>query len=194
VIEPAAPLVASLEEFAELCGVTPETMRVHIREVGKDGQAAPAWLIERGERGRAYKIEAEGGIAWWRDKRERDDLADADRRGRLQQLRLDVVGDGSDGGEDLTLSGKQRREEYAAAMDALKYRKMLGQLVDRTLLERVLSSASVDLRRRLQQIPAEFGIAAGLPADDVKDLEGRIGRALDGFVSEISKPGAFEEQ
>lgn len=189
----AEPLIVSLEEFAELCGVTAETMRVHLRELGKDGQAAPAWLIEKGDRGRAYKIEAEGGITWWRAKRESDELADADRRGRLQQLRLDVVGEGAEGEGELALSGKQRREEYAAATDAIKYRKLLGQLVEKTVLERVLSSAAVDLRRRLQQVPAEFGIAAGLPSDQVKDLDGRIARALDGFVTEISKPDAFEE-
>lgn len=187
------PLIVSLEEFAELVGVTAETMRVHLRELGRDGVAPPAWLIEKGDRGRAYKIEAEGGIAWWRARREEEDQADAERRGRLQQLRLEVVGEGADSEESLALSGRQRRDEYEAAMVAIKYRRALGQLVDRTILERVLSSAAVDLRRRLQQIPAEFGIAAGLPGDQVKELEGRIGRALDGFVAEITKPGAFED-
>ena len=41
-------LVVNLEEFSELCGVTPETMRGYIRSV----EGAPGWLIERGDRGR----------------------------------------------------------------------------------------------------------------------------------------------
>ena len=63
-VEPRGDLIVNLEEFAELCGVTAETMRVHVKAV--DGDAA--WLIERGARGRGYAIEAMGGLAWWKAK------------------------------------------------------------------------------------------------------------------------------
>jgi hypothetical protein len=42
----------------------------------------PAWLIEKGERGRAYQIEAEGAIAWWEQKREAELLANEERQGQ----------------------------------------------------------------------------------------------------------------
>src|SRR5690349_5293140 len=155
-------------------------MRVHLRELLKDG-AEPAWLLERGERGRAYRIEAEGGIAWWQAKREAMDLSSAERRDRLQQMRLDLVGDTTEAEKDLALSGRQRREEYEAAMTAIKYRRTLGELLERDAVERVLSSAAVALRRKLQQLAPEFGIAAGLPADQVRELATRIERAVASF-------------
>lgn len=184
-------LIVSLDEFAELCQVTPETMRAHLKELDRSGAAAPGWMIERGDRGRKYQIEALGGLAWWRDKRETEAAGDAERQGRLRQLRLDVVGDAADTPELLTLPGKARREEYAAAMEAVKYRKMLGQLVEKVDVQRELTGASVELRRALQRVAPEFAIAAGLSADQQRDLDGRIERALDTFVAQIEKPDAF---
>lgn len=72
----APQLVVNLEEFADLCGVTAETMRVHVKAV----DSTASWLLERGDRGRGYKIEPVGGLAWWKAKRAEDDGADAERR------------------------------------------------------------------------------------------------------------------
>ncbi|MBB5715416.1 hypothetical protein [Sphingomonas aerophila] len=60
----AAELIVSLDEFASICGVTPETMRKHLAQAPAD---AP-WLIERGRRGVGYKIAAGGAVAWWRTR------------------------------------------------------------------------------------------------------------------------------
>lgn len=186
------PLIVSLDEFAELAGVTSETMRGYLRDVGRDG-SVPAWLIERGERGRAYKIEAEGALAWWRKLREDESAAEAARLEKLQQLRLDLVGEPGAGDGEPSLSGRQKKEEIDAAITGLKYRKLLGELVDKAAVQRVISAAAVDLRRQLQRVPAEYGIATGLDADQVRDLEARIERALDAFVDEVTAPGAFAE-
>lgn len=186
-------VICSLEEFAELVGVTPETMRAHIKDLLKDGADVPAWLVERGDRGRAYKIEAEGGTAWWLQRREAEDQAEAARQAGLQQLRLKLVGDNAEGGEQLALSGRQRRDEYEAGLAALKYRQAMRELVVRADVERVLTAAAVDLRRALKRVPPEFGIAAGLEPDLVRSLDGMIERALDLFVSEIEKPDAFAD-
>lgn len=186
-----ADLIVSLDEFAELVGVTSETMRVHLREMLKEDPEGPAWLIERGDRGRAYKIEADGGVAWWQAKREADELADESRRAQLAQLRLNIVGDTTEQGEALSLSGRQRREEYLAALEGIKYRKTLGQLVEKSDIDRVLAAAAVEHRRRLQQVAPEFGIAAGLAADQVVQLETMIERAVESFVSAIEDPDAF---
>lgn len=175
-------LIVNLEEFADLCGVTGETMRVHIRTV----EGNPAWLVERGDRGRGYKIEAEGGLAWWQAKKEADDLADAERRAQLQQMRLNLVGDQAEDGERLQMSGRQRREEYAAAFEALKYRKMMGELIEKVDLEHALTAAAVEMRRRLGMVPGEFAILTGLDPEQVKPLENLLARAMDDFVKAIT--------
>jgi hypothetical protein len=184
-----AALIVSLDEFAELVGVTAETMRVHLRELLKAEE--PDWLVERGERGRAYKIEADGGVAWWQAKREADDVADRQRRQDLAQMRLELVGDAAGAADTLALSAKQRKEEFLAAEAGIKYRKLLGQLLDRAEVERVISTAAVELRRRLQQLPAEYGIAEGLAADQVRSLEDRLERAVNQFVGEIEDSNAY---
>lgn len=187
----ADDLIVSLDEFAELAGVTSETMRSHLKELGRDGSPMPVWLVERGDRGRAYKIEAEGAIAWWQAKREADEQVGAERAARLQQLRFETIGDVVDKPEQLSLSGRQRREEYAAAMEGIKYRKLLGDLVERADIERVLTTAAVEHRRALQKLPAEFGIAVGLTADQQRKLDTMIEQAINKFVTAIEKPDAF---
>lgn len=179
-------VIVSLEEFSELVGVTPETMRVHLKAV--EGQ--PGWLIERGDRGRAYKIEAEGAIAWWQAKREAEDLLDAERKGQLQQLRLGLVGNTAESEDRLTLSGRQRREEYGAALEAIKYRKVMGELVEKSELDHVFIPAVVELRRRLMLVPGEFVIAQGLDGHHVQMLEGMLARAVDSFVAKIEADAA----
>jgi len=177
-------LVVNLDEFSELCGVTAETMRVHIR--GVEGE--PGWLLERGDRGRGYKIEAEGGLAWWKAKREADESASAERRAQLQQLRFAELGEAADSEESLGLSGKQRREEYAAVVEKIKLRRMMGELVERAPLEAMLTHAAVELRRQLMLVPAEFAVNEGLAPEAVQKLGTMIERAVDKFVGQLTLP------
>ena len=180
-------LVVNLEEFAELCGVTGETMRGHIRGVEDN----PGWLIERGDRGRGYKIEAEGGLAWWRAKRDQAEAEATEHKEALAQLRLDILGDQTEDAEALLLSGKQRREEYAAVMDRIKVRRMMGELVEASELERHLTHAAVEARRRFGLIHSEYAAEAGLSPDDVAPLAALIERAVEEFVSSLTvQPGA----
>ena len=177
-------LIVNLDEFSDLCGVTAETMRVHIRGV----EGNPAWLIERGDRGRGYKIEAEGGVAWWKAKRDADDLASAERQAELQQMRLDLLGDAAESPEALSLSGRQRRDEIEAAMARLKLRRQMGELVERAELEAAGVTAAIELRRRLLLVPAEFAAEAGLPPEDVKPLRAMLERAINAFVDALPSP------
>lgn len=174
-------LIVNLEEFADLVGRTPETMKLHLRQL--DPQ--PEWLIERGDRGRGYKIAAEGGVAWWIAKVEADQASTDERRAQLAQLRLDLLGDQGEVPERMGLSGKQRREEYEAAFKAIEYRRRMGELVERVHVEHVLTNAGVDLRRRLMMVPGEFAVMTGLPVDQVKPLELLLGRAVEAFVKAI---------
>lgn len=177
-------LVVNLEEFSELCGVTPETMRGHIRAV----EGGPAWLIERGDRGRGYKIETDGGIAWWRAKREEAEASDAEHQQNLAQLRLELLGDRVERDDALALSGKQRRDEYAAAMDRIRLRRTMGELVERAEIEPLLSHAAVEARRRLMLVPGEYAALAGLDPAEVKPLEEMIARVVDEFAAALVLP------
>lgn len=181
-------LVVNVNEFAELCGVTSQTMRDHLKGVEGD----PLWLIERGTRGREYKIDARGGVAWWRKKIDDATLADADRAEQFAQLRLELTGGVVEDPETLALSGKQRIQEYAAAEAAAKYRKMMGDLLDRPDLVRAISTAATELRRRLQQVPGEFAIREGLAPETVIPLEGMLARAVEDFLRNFTKETSIE--
>ena len=181
-------LIVNLDEFAGLVGVSPETMKTHIREI----EGEPDWLIKRGTRGSSYEIEAEGGVAWWQAKRDATDLADAARKQALQQMRFDLIGGAVEDGETLALSGKQRSDEYSAAMDAIKFRRLMGNLLEYSDMQHHLTIAVVDLRRRLQLVPGEFVVGQGLDAKYIEPLKVLIGRALDDFVTSITLPAPVD--
>lgn len=179
-------LVVNLEEFSELCGVTPETMRGYIRQIDN----SPGWLIERGDRGRGYKIEASGGVSWWKAKRADDDRMEADRLAQLSMLRSDLLGEQADGDGDLFLSGKQRREEYAAALDRIKLRRMMGELVEVSEIEGPLAHASVELRRRMGQVVDEFRVAIDLPEPQAAALRNMVEQAMAEWVEVAGQIGS----
>ncbi len=60
----SSELIISLDEFASIVGVTPETMRTHMKQAPADA----AWVLERGRRGVGYKIAAGGAVAWWQSR------------------------------------------------------------------------------------------------------------------------------
>ncbi len=182
-------LVVDLNEFSELCGVTAETMRVHVRALTED----PVWLLKRGHRGSGYEIDAEGGVAWWRAKRESDENASADRRAQLAQLRLDLLGDAVEEEERLALSGKQRLEDYAAALKRIELGKAMGQLVERAPLMAKLSIAAVEHRRKLDLVPNEMMALTGLSLADAETLRGLLAKTIDEFWREQFLPPAANE-
>lgn len=182
-------MIVNVEEFAELCGVTPETMRAHLKAV----QGQPAWLIERGGPGRPYRIDHEAGLAWWREKREADERASAERERELAQLRLELVGPAAGSDDELALSGKKRSEEYAAVMDRIKLRRIMGELVERAEIEAQLTHAAVEARQRLMRIPGEYAAAMGIALEDVQPLATMIERTVEQFVEALSLPPAGGE-
>lgn len=178
----AVALIVNVDEFAELCGVTTETMRVHLKVLQPD----PMWLLERGAQGRPYKIDVDGGVAWWKAKRDDDDRLSAERQAQLAQLRFEHLGEAADSEEALSLSGKQRREEYAAVLERIKLRRIMGELVERAELEALLTHAAVECRQRLMLVPGEYAATMGLAPDEVRPLEGLIERAVGEFVAAIA--------
>lgn len=179
-------LIVNLDEFSELCGVTSETMRGYVKAV----EGMPDWLIKRGTRGSGYEIDAELGVAWWRKLREDEAAVGADRAERLAQLRLDLVGDVVEGEEALSLSGKQRREEYAATMERIKLRRIMNELGEVAAIEAVLSAAAVEHRRQLMLVPGEFAALTGMSPAEVAPLEALLAKAVDSFWSKaLPAPG-----
>lgn len=177
-------LIVNLDEFAELVGITAETMRVHIRAV----EGEPDWLIKRGSKGVDYEIEAQGGVSWWKSKRDADEMADAERREQLKQMRLDLVGGDIEPNDAMGLSGKQRREEYGAAFEAIKLRKTMGRLLDYDDMEHQLSIAVIDLRRRLLLLPGEYCVGQGLDSKFAPPLKAMLARSLDEFAKALLLP------
>lgn len=158
-------------------------MRKYFRELDVD----PDWMIARGTKGRDYQIEPGGGLAWWKAAREGEEQASAERVEQLRQLRFDLLGDDAGAANDLTMSGKQRRDEYAAEFERLRLAKEMGQLVEIDKLVPLLMAAVVESRRRLGLVPAEFAATAGMTPEEVKPLAAMIEKAVDEFVTAFSK-------
>ena len=179
-------MVVNLDEFSELCGVSGETMRKHIRELVE----TPIWMLKRGTKGSGYEIDSDLAVAWWKAKKEVEDNASAERLAQLQQLRFEHLGEAADSEDALGLSGKQRREEYAAVVERIKLRRLMGELVERAPLEAQLTHAAVEHRRQLMLIPAEYAATEGIAPETVRSLAVMIERAVDKFIKELVLPGA----
>jgi phage terminase Nu1 subunit (DNA packaging protein) len=175
----ADELIVNLDEFASLCGVTPETMRGHLKVAPADAK----WILERGARGRGYKIAAQAALEWWR-KRTANDGEDADRRQRLAELRLQMMG-GDAGEEDVLLTGKQRYEEYRAGEAELAYRQAIGELARLADIENELVNSVIELRRQLQGVGRSIRRKFGLDRDVESAIDELIGKRLKEFVKAL---------
>lgn len=176
-------LIVSLDELASICGITPETMRKHLKDAPDDAD----WLLERGRRGVGYQIEAAGAVAWWKS-RGGDGSEDDARRAALSEWRQQALGDLADE-EGAGLSGKIRYEEFRAAKSELEYRLLIGELCRAAEFEDHTVNAVIELRRQLQAVgPAirrEFGLAR-----EVGDaIETKIGERVAAFVKKLGTGG-----
>ncbi|MET0374578.1 MAG: hypothetical protein ABW128_10010 [Rhizorhabdus sp.] len=175
----AAELIVSLDEFASLCGVTPETMRTHL----KQAPATADWLLERGRRGVGYKIAAEAALAWWRGRSAgggEDDI----RKQAIAELRLQMLGDAGDD-DGLLLTGKQRYEEYKAGEAELAYRQSIGELCRVAEIEGETVNAVIELRRQLQAVGPTIRRRFGLGREVETAIEDLLGERLKAFVDKL---------
>ena len=175
----ASEIIVSLDEFASICGVTPETMRKHLAQAPAD---AP-WLIERGRRGVGYKIAAAGAVAWWRSR----SSAGSDDEARLAQLaewRMQSLGDAGDD-DGLLLTGKQRYEEFRAAEAELLYRRTIGELCRVADIEAETSNATIELRRQLQGVGPAIRRQFALAKEVETAIEALIGEKLAAFIKAL---------
>ena len=172
-------LIVSLDEFAALCGVTPETMRNHL----KQAPAEADWLLARGRRGVGYKIAAEAALAWYR-QRGAGDGVDGARQAQLAELRLQMLGDAGDD-DGLLLTGKQRYEEYRAGEAELAYRQSIGELCRVAEIENETVNAVIELRRQLQGIGPTIRRKFGLDRDVEIGIEELLAEKLAAFVKAL---------
>ena len=172
-------LIVSLDEFAALCGVTPETMRNHL----KQAPAEADWLLARGRRGVGYKIAAEAALAWYR-QRGAGDGVDSARQAQLAELRLQMLGDAGDD-DGLLLTGKQRYDEYRAGEAELAYRQSIGELCRVAEIENETVNAVIELRRQLQGIGPTIRRKFGLERDVEIGIEELLAEKLAAFVKAL---------
>ena len=175
----AAELVVSLDEFASICGVTPETMRKHLAQA----PANSAWLIERGRRGVGYKIAAGGAVSWWKARSAGGDGDDI-RSAAMAELRMSMLGDTGDD-EGLLLTGKQRFEEYKAGEAELTYRQSIGELARVAEIENETVNAVIELRRKLLGVGRAIRIKHKLPREVEDAIDGLIAERLKLFVEKL---------
>jgi predicted transcriptional regulator len=175
----ADELIVSLDEFASLCGVTPETMRSHL----KQAPANADWLLERGRRGVGYKIAAKSALAWW-SNRSGGDGDDDLRKQALAELRLQMLGDAGDD-DGLLLTGKQRYEEYKAGEAELAYRLSIGELCRVAEIEGETVNAVIELRRQLLGVGATIRRQFGLDREVETAIDALLGEKLGEFVKKL---------
>ncbi|WP_426255792.1 hypothetical protein [Sphingomonas sp. DC2300-3] len=172
-------LIVNLDEFASLCGVTPETMRSHLK-------AAPAkapWILERGTRGRGYKIAALAGVEWWKQRAAAGGDDDG-RAAKLAELRLSMLG-GDASEDDLLLSGKQRGDEFKAGLAELEYREAMGELTRVHDYEAETVNAVIELRRQLQGVGLTIRRRFSLDREVQDAIDDLIGDRLKLFVEAL---------
>jgi predicted transcriptional regulator len=174
-----AELIISLDEFASLVGVTPETMRTHLKQA-PDGAE---WLLERGRRGVGYKILATKALAWWRDRKTGDGADDLKQR-QLAELRLQMLGDAGDD-EGLHLTGKQRYEEFKAGQAELDYREQIGELCRVATWEGETANAVIELRRQLQRVGKIVRRKFGLKLEVEEAIDEILADRLEQFVKAL---------
>lgn len=174
----SSELIISLDEFASIVGVTPETMRTHMKQAPADA----AWVLERGRRGVGYKIAAGGAVAWWQSRSGGGD--DDAKRAAIAELRMQMLGDTGDD-EGLLLTGKQRFEEFKAGEAELAYRQSIGELCRIAEIEAEATNAVIELRRKLLRVGPSVRRKHGLSRENEGAITEAIGAALNDFVAKL---------
>lgn len=173
-------LIVSLDEFASICSVTPETMRKHL----VDAPADAPWMIERGRRGVSFKIAAPGAVSWWKSRSTGGDPEDDERRSHLAEWRLMALGDGGDD-EGFRMTGSERSAEFQAGIVELKYREAIGELVKAATIYEETVNAVIELRRQLLRVAPEIRRELGLDKDAELAIEEKISDRLAAFVTKL---------
>lgn len=177
----SAELIVTLDEFASLCSVTPETMRSHLKAAPADAD----WILVRGRRGVGYQIAAQRALAWYRTRGKGTGPGTDDaRQQQLQELRFQMLGDAGDD-EGLGLSGKERNEEYKAAERELLYRQLIGDLCRAGEVEAETANAVIELRRQLQGIGPTIRKKFDLAREVENAIEAAIAEKLIAFVQKL---------
>ena len=172
-------LIVNLDEFASICGVSRETMRDHL----KTAPPKAAWILERGTRGRGYKIAAEAAVQWWQKRSSATGEDDAKLQ-RMAQMRLTLMG-GDANEDDLVLSGKQRGDEFKAGLAELEYRETMGELVRASDIEAETVNAVIELRRQLQGIGRKIRRRFNLEREVEDAIDDLIAEQLRAFVKTL---------
>ncbi|MCG8506178.1 MAG: hypothetical protein MI755_16360 [Sphingomonadales bacterium] len=147
-------LIVSLAEFADLCGVSDETMRSHLKDLPEEEEGG--FILERGSHGKKFKILARAGHAWWLRRQEEAERREQSRADQLAQLRMELVGGEDKEPGELRLTGKQRIEEYRAEQLKIQLLEAKGELVKVDELQPLLITAVVTARQKIMAVPGKL--------------------------------------
>lgn len=178
--QPRAALTLSLEEAADFFGVATPTVRDWIK--------AGAPIVEGGKPGVPYKIDPAAMAAWRKDRTAEEEREREERRGTLNQLKLDLLGPASLTAQegDAALS----KAEAAAALQAeyhwTKIAEKRGELVNANALKLLLAQAFANLQGALRAMPDTICRQLGLGEDVAGEMLELVDDSLRDFAGELA--------
>ena len=167
----------NLGQFAKVVGSTEPTVRKRVDEAG-DGD----WLIERGSKGRDYKIHPVLGPLWWREEEERRRQEEAAKDEAVDQLRMTFLGDNALQAEVQGLSASDRLKELEVQKALRIEARERGVLVDRGALQRVLGNTMAMLSKQILSAAKTIGREADLKPAQRSEWEERVEKAMNAAI------------
>lgn len=169
----------NLGEFARVVGSTEPTVRKRIDEAD-DGE----WLIERGGKGRDYRIDPVLGPQWWRAEEDRR-RAEEEKRGQaVEQLALHFLGENAlrsdlEGGLSPADQLKLLEVQKALRLEA----KERGDLLDRRAIGGRLNQVMTLLTKRVlaaaKRAARDADMAHAQRAEWEEAVENALNEAID---------------
>ena len=145
-------------------------------------------VLQGGSNGIPYEFDADACAEWWRDHAAKIEEAEEARRAQLDMWRAELFGKdaAAEDADTRSLTPAERKAELEAQILEDKLRRARGELIDRASTMSALSTAIVELRNELMQIPAELARKADLEREDRIALEEMIERRLNGLARKLA--------
>lgn len=124
-------------------------------------------IITRGASGREYQFQL--SAVWdYRERKAQAEAAAREKAGRAAaQMRLAIVGGDADGAGDLTLTAKERAEEFKAAREFIELGRMRGLFVSTQQVVHGVERVLATFRNHVDRLADRLEQDAGLTADQV---------------------------
>lgn len=134
----------NLGQFAKVVGSTEPTVRKRVEE--SDGGS---WLIERGSKGRDYRIHPVLGLEWWRGEEARRREAEEAEEQAVEQLAMAFLGPNALKTEAQGLSAAEQLKLLEVQKALRLEAQARGSLVDREQFVQLMGNTLSMLTRRI---------------------------------------------